>query len=439
MKVKVAKFGGSSLADAAQFRKVKAIMDADEARQFIVPSAPGKRTYTDKKVTDLLYRCQMRAAAGDHFEEEFDLIAARYVDIAQELNLKVDIRPHLQTVWTDIKRGASADYAASRGEYLNGLLLADYLGFEFVDAADLIRFSADGKFDSELTQELMQKQLAGKSKIVVPGFYGSLPDGSIKVFPRGGSDITGAIVARGVGADLYENWTDVSGFMMVDPRIVKDAVPIRTVTYSELRELAYMGATVLHEDSVFPVRQACIPINVRNTNAPDEDGTMIIPDNEGEALGGKLTGIAGRCGFTVIAIAKDNMHNEVGFGYRVLKVLKNHGISFEHIPTGIDTMSVIISDAQIEGKRNVVVDEIMATCNPDSVEIHDNLALIATVGRGMVHYVGVAAKLFNALAASGVNVRMIDQGSSEMNIIVGVENDEFEMAVRAIFEAFKNG
>lgn len=439
MKVKVAKFGGSSLADAAQFRKVKAIMDADESRLFAVPSAPGKRTYTDKKVTDLLYRCQSRAAAGDHFEEEFDLIAARYIDIAQELNLKVDIRPHLQTVWAEIKRGASPDYAASRGEYLNGLLLADYLGFEFVDAAELIRFSADGKFDSELTQELMQKRLAGKSRVVVPGFYGSLPDGSIKVFPRGGSDITGAIVARGVSADLYENWTDVSGFMMVDPRIVKDAVPIRIVTYSELRELAYMGATVLHEDSVFPVRQACIPINVRNTNAPDEDGTMIIPDNEGEALGGKLTGIAGRCGFTVIAIAKDNMHNEIGFGYRVLKVLKNHGISFEHIPTGIDTMSVIISDAELEGKRNAVVDEIMATCNPDSVEVHDNLALIATVGRGMVHYVGVAAKLFNALARSGVNVRMIDQGSSEMNIIVGVENDEFEMAVRSIYEAFKNG
>lgn len=439
MKVKVAKFGGSSLADAAQFRKVKAIMDADEARLFIVPSAPGKRTYTDKKVTDLFYRCQSRAAAGDHFEEEFDLIAARYMDIAQELNLKVDISPYLQTVWADIKRGASADYAASRGEYLNGLLLADYLGFEFVDAAELIRFSQNGKFESELTQELMQKRLAKKSRVVVPGFYGSLPDGSIKVFPRGGSDITGAIVARGVGADLYENWTDVSGFMMVDPRIAKDAVPIRTVTYSELRELAYMGATVLHEDSVFPVRQACIPINVRNTNAPDEDGTMIIPDNEGEALGGKLTGIAGRCGFTVIAIAKDNMHNEIGFGYRVLKVLKNHGISFEHIPTGIDTMSVIIADAELEGKRNVVVDEIMATCNPDSVEVHDNLALIATVGRGMVHYVGVAAKLFNALARAGVNVRMIDQGSSEMNIIVGVENDEFEMAVRSIYEAFKNG
>lgn len=439
MKVKVAKFGGSSLADAAQFRKVKAIMDADETRLFVVPSAPGKRTYTDKKVTDLLYRCQARAAAGDHFEEEFDLIAARYIDIAQELNLKVDIRPHLQTVWSDIKHGASADYAASRGEYLNGLLLADYLGFEFLDAAELIHFSSDGKFNSEQTQELMQQRLAGKSRVVVPGFYGSLPDGNIKVFPRGGSDITGAIVARGVSADLYENWTDVSGFMMVDPRIVKDAVPIRTVTYSELRELAYMGATVLHEDSVFPVRQACIPINVRNTNAPDEDGTMIIPDNEGEALGGKLTGIAGRCGFTVIAIAKDNMHNEVGFGYRVLKVLKNHGISFEHIPTGIDTMSVIISDAELEGKRNAVVDEIMATCNPDSVEVHDNLALIATVGRGMVHYVGVAAKLFNALAKSGVNVRMIDQGSSEMNIIVGVENDEFEMAVRSIYEAFKNG
>lgn len=439
MKVKVAKFGGSSLADAAQFRKVKAIMEADEARLFVVPSAPGKRTYTDDKVTDLLYRCHALAAAGEHFEEVFDVIAQRYIDIAQDLGLHMDIRPHLQTVWADIKHGATADYAASRGEYLNGLLLSDYLGFTFVDAAEIIRFTAEGKFDAESTQALMQQTIAGKKHITVPGFYGALPDGSIKVFPRGGSDITGAIVARGVGADLYENWTDVSGFLMADPRIVKDPLPIRTITYSELRELAYMGATVLHEDSIFPVRQACIPINVRNTNAPAEDGTLIIPDSEGAALGGKLTGIAGRCGFTVIAIAKDNMHSEVGFGYKVLSVLKKHGISFEHIPTGIDTMSVVLADAQLQGKRKAVIDELMAVCDSDSVEVQDNLALIATVGRGMVHSIGIAAKLFGALARAGVNIRMIDQGSSEMNIIVGVESDEFETAMRAIHEAFKNG
>ncbi len=438
MKVKVAKFGGSSLADATQFRKVKAIMLADEARLFVVPSAPGKRTYKDEKITDLLYRCQKLASSGEHFEEVFDVIAQRYIDIAQELELTLDIRPYLQTVWADIKHGASADYAASRGEYLNGLLLANYLGFTFVDAADVIRFTAEGKFDAEGTQALMQQKLAGKQHVTVPGFYGALPDGSIKVFPRGGSDISGAIVARGVNADLYENWTDVSGFLMADPRIVNDPKPIRTITYSELRELAYMGATVLHEDSIFPVRQACIPINVRNTNAPEEPGTLIIPDDDGKPLGGKLTGIAGRTGFTVIAIAKDNMHSEVGFGYKVLSVLKNHNISFEHIPTGIDTMSVVLADSQLEGKRNSVLDELMQVCESDCVEIHDNLALIATVGRGMVHSIGIAAKLFGALAKSGVNIRMIDQGSSEMNIIVGVESDEFPTAMRAIYEAFKD-
>ncbi len=439
MKVKVAKFGGSSLADAAQFRKVKAIMLADEARLFVVPSAPGKRTYKDEKITDLLYRCQKLASTGEHFEEVFDIIAQRYIDIAQELELTIDIRPYLQIVWADIKHGASADYAASRGEYLNGLLLADYLGYTFVDAAEIIRFTSGGKFDAEATQALMQEKISGKRNITVPGFYGALPDGSIKVFPRGGSDISGAIVARGVNADLYENWTDVSGFLMADPRIVNDPKPIRTITYSELRELAYMGATVLHEDSIFPVRQACIPINVRNTNAPDEPGTLIIPDDDGKPLvGGRLTGIAGRTGFTVIAIAKDNMHSEVGFGYKVLSVLKNHNISFEHIPTGIDTMSVVLSDSQLEGKRNAVLDELMAVCESDSVEIHDNLALIATVGRGMVHSIGIAAKLFGALAQSGVNIRMIDQGSSEMNIIVGVESDEFPTAMRAIYEAFKD-
>jgi len=437
MTVKVAKFGGSSLADAAQFRKVKAIMQEDDARLFVVPSAPGKRTYTDDKITDLLYRCQATAAAGGHFEEIFDIIAQRYIDIAAELSLRLDIRPYLQTIWADIKHGASADYAASRGEYLNALLLADYLGFAFMDAAEVIRFTQDGKFDAETTQALMQEKLAGKARVAVPGFYGARPDGSIKVFPRGGSDISGAIVARGVNADLYENWTDVSGFLMADPRIVNDPRPIRSITYSELRELAYMGATVLHEDSIFPVRQACIPINVRNTNAPEEPGTLIIPDDEGKPLG-KLTGIAGRNGFTVIAIAKDNMHSEVGFGLKVLQVLKNHNISFEHIPTGIDTMSVVIADSQLEGKRGAVVDELMAACESDCVEVHDNLALIATVGRGMVHSIGIAAKLFTALAKSGVNIRMIDQGSSEMNIIVGVESDEFATAVRAIYDAFKD-
>jgi len=435
--LKVTKFGGSSLADAAQFKKVRAIMQADPQRLFIVPSAPGKRTYKDEKVTDMLYQCQKLASEGSSFEEVFDRIAQRYIDIAQELELTIDIRSHLQIVWNNLMQGASADYAASRGEYLNGLLLADYLGFEFVDAAPLISFDADGTFNAEETQSRMKKELRSRKHIVVPGFYGSLPDGSIKVFPRGGSDITGAIVARGVNADIYENWTDVSGFLMADPRIVKDPKPIEQITYSELRELAYMGATVLHEDSIFPVRQACIPINVRNTNAPQDRGTFIIPDSDGRAREGLLTGIAGRPGFTVIAIAKDNMHGEVGFGYKVLQVLYRHGISFEHMPTGIDTMSIVVADKELEGKRQLVVDQILEECRADSVEVYDNMALVATVGRGMVRSVGVSGKLFSALAKAGVNIRMIDQGSSEMNIIVGVESDELADAVRAIYNAFK--
>ncbi|MDL2235913.1 aspartate kinase [Christensenellaceae bacterium OttesenSCG-928-L17] len=437
MSIKVAKFGGSSLADAAQFRKVKSIMEADPTRLFLVPSAPGKRSYKDEKITDLLFRCEKLASEGGHFEETFDIIAERYIEVAYELNLKIDIRAHLKEVWSNIKNGATADYAASRGEYLNALLLSDYLGFAFVDAAEVIRFDENGVFDEKETHALCHKFLHGRGRVVIPGFYGARPDGSIQVFPRGGSDISGAIIASGVHADVYENWTDVSGFLMADPRIVKGAVPIRTVTYSELRELAYMGATVLHEDSIFPVRQACIPINVRNTNEPEEPGTMIVPDSEGGASGGMLTGIAGRRGFTIIAIAKDNMHNEIGFGYNVLSVLKRNNISFEHIPTGIDTMSVVLADSEIEGRRKQIIDELFAETKADSIELHDNLALIATVGRGMVRYVGVSAKLFGALARAGVNIRMIDQGSSEMNIIVGVESDEFEDAVRAIYHAFK--
>lgn len=437
MAIKVAKFGGSSLADANQFRKVKEIMESDPERLFLIPSAPGKRTCEDDKVTDLLYLCQSLAAAGKPFDAPFAAVAQRFVDIETELGLKANIREHLAIIKTALLNGASADYAASRGEYLNAILIADYLGFSMVDAAELICFDMNGRFDGETTQIAMQR-ITNQAHVVIPGFYGSYPDGRIKTFSRGGSDISGAIVARGVFADIYENWTDVSGFLMADPRIVDNPKTIEVITYSELRELAYMGATVLHEDSIFPVRQACIPINVRNTNAPQDKGTFIVPDNEGEPLNGQLTGIAGHCGFTIIAIAKDNMHHEVGFGYKVLSVLKKHNISFEHMPTGIDTMSIVLADSELEGRRKLITDELIAVCEADSVELHDNMALIATVGRGMVRAVGVSAKLFGALAKAGVNIRMIDQGSSEINIIVGVESDEFVTAVRAIYEAFKN-
>lgn len=437
MGCKVAKFGGSSLAEASQFRKVKAIIEADESRRYVVPSAPGKRTYTDEKITDMLYQCEARARQGSGFRDVFDRITERYVDIAFELELKLDLLPHLEEVYRRIREGSGADYAASRGEYLNGLILAEYLGYAFVDAAELIRFRADGTLDAAATQDRLQKTLSKLPRAVVPGFYGAKPDGGIKTFSRGGSDISGALVARGVAADLYENWTDVSGFLMADPRIVKDPKNIDVISYSELRELSYMGATVLHEDAIFPVRQACIPINVKNTNIPGHPGTMIVADDSAPlSSNGVVTGVAGKKGFTVINILKDNMNAELGFGRKCLQVLEEKGIRFEHIPSGIDAFSLVIADKELEGRSKQVVNDLMKALDPDSIEVHDNMALIATVGRGMVSTIGTAARLFTALAKSGVNVRMIDQGASELNIIVGVESDDFAAAVNAIYQAF---
>ena len=431
----VAKFGGSSLADASQFRKVKAIIDADPNRVFVVPSAPGRRYYTDDKITDLLYLVQQKVTANELIGEIFDRIIERYVDIAFELDLKIDILSQLTIVRDNILAGASADYAASRGEYLNALLLAEYLKFDFIDATDVICFDEKGKFDSEKTQEICSKRLKKYSHAVIPGFYGAIPDGKIKTFSRGGSDISGAIIARACMADLYENWTDVSGMLMADPRVVPNPAAIKTITYTELRELAYMGAAVLHDESIFPVRQACIPINVRNTNAIADAGTMIVPE-AADYTDLTITGIAGRKGFTIIALEKDKMNAEVGFAYKVLKVLADHGVSMEHMPSGIDTLSVVIADTQLHEKRQQVVDDLVRICEPDSLEIQDSMALIAVVGRGMINKVGTSAKVFSALAKSGVNVRMIDQGSSEINIIIGVENHEFNTAVNAIYRAF---
>jgi len=436
MPVKVVKFGGSSLADAKQFKKVRDIVLADPTRRFVVPSAPGKRFNGDDKVTDMLYACQNLAKNGEPFEDVFDRLSARFLSIESDLHLSTDIASHLDVIRKDIAAGATADYAASRGEYLNGILLANYLGFQFVDSRELVRFDEKGRFLAEDTNDAARAALIGLENAVVPGFYGSYPNGSIKTFSRGGSDISGAIVARSVDADVYENWTDVSGFLMADPRIVKDPEPIRTVTYTELRELAYMGATVLHEESIFPVRQACIPINVRNTNAPHETGTMIVPEAEDYSQCA-ITGIAGKRGFSVINIEKDKMNVEVGFACRVLSALAAHGISIEHMPTGIDTLSVIVSQKDLEGRRGEIIDSIIAACNPDSVEVHDDMALIAVVGRGMINRVGTSAKVFTALAEHGVNVRMIDQGSSEINIIIGIEGNQFEAAVNAIYSAFR--
>ncbi len=437
MAVKTVKFGGTSLCNAENFTKVKNIILADKARKYVVPSAPGKRFPSDEKITDLLYLCYAKNSNGLSFDDTYEQIAERYIGIETELGLKTNIALELSAIKKNILTGASEDYIASRGEYLSGLLLADYLGFDFYDAAELISFHADGTYDDETTQKWTQK-LAETQNVVVPGFYGRKRDGSIKTFSRGGSDITGAIVARAVQADVYENWTDVSGFLMADPRIVENPKVISVVTYSELRELSYMGATVLHEDSIFPVRRAQIPINVRNTNRPEDEGTMVIPDAflKYYKRDGVLTGVAGRKGFTVITVYKDNMHNEVGFGYRLLRVLDRYNISFEHVPSGIDTMSLVISDIKLKEHLEQVLREIQRDCEPQSVEVHSNMALVATVGKGMIHSLGVSARLFGALYEAGVNVRMIDQGSSEMNIIVGIENDDLNTAVKAIYRAF---
>ena len=437
MAVKTVKFGGTSLCNAENFTKVKNLILADKARKYVVPSAPGKRFPGDEKITDLLYLCYAKNSNGLSFDDTFEQITERYVGIEQELGLKTNIASELSAIKKNILSGASEDYIASRGEYLSGLLLADYLGFDFYDAAELISFHADGTYDDETTQKWTQK-LADTQNVVIPGFYGRKRDGSIKTFSRGGSDITGAIVARATQADVYENWTDVSGFLMADPRIVENPKVISVVTYSELRELSYMGATVLHEDSIFPVRRAQIPINVRNTNSPEDEGTMVIPDAflKYYKREGVLTGVAGRKGFTVITVYKDNMHNEVGFGYRMLRVLDRYNISFEHIPSGIDTMSLVISDSKLKEHLEQVLREIQRDCEPQSIEVYSNMALVATVGKGMIRSLGVAARLFGALYEAGVNVRMIDQGSSEMNIIVGIENDDLDTAVKAIYRAF---
>ena len=437
MAIKMTKFGGSSLADALQFQKVKKIVEGDKARSFVVPSAPGKRFQGDDKITDLLYLLHAQHASGAPYLETFETIADRYMAIEKELGLSTDIRSELDGILVNLEDGASVDYIASRGEYLNAILLANYLNYDFIDASELICFHSDGTYDDENTIIWSQK-LADMKNVVIPGFYGRTKKGLIKTFSRGGSDITGAIVARAVHADIYENWTDVSGFMMADPRIVDHPKTIRTVTYSELRELSYMGASVLHEDSIFPVRKAQIPINVRNTNIPDDEGTMVVPDSYLKYYNRKgiLTGVAGRKGFTVITVFKDGMHNEVGFGYRLLRVLAKYAVSFEHIPSGIDTMSVVVSDVNLKEHLEQVLREIETDCDPQKVEIQSNMALVATVGMGMVRSIGVAAKLFDALYHAGVNVRMIDQGSSEMNIIVGVESDDLERTVRAIYGAF---
>lgn len=432
---KVVKFGGSSLASAEQFQKVGKIIRAEEARCYVVPSAPGKRHSNDTKVTDMLYGAYALAQAGKPFDEEMKAIKLRYQEIIDGLKLKISLDKEFETITENFKNKAGNDYAASRGEYLNGIIMAEYLGYEFIDAAEVIFFDEDGNFIPDKTNEVLSQRLAKTPKAVVPGFYGAKLDGSVKTFSRGGSDVTGSIVAKAAKVDVYENWTDVSGFLIADPRIIHNPKGIDTITYRELRELAYMGASVLHEDAIFPVRQSGIPINIRNTNAPQDKGTWIV-ESTCQKSKYVITGIAGKKGFCAINIEKDMMNSEVGFGRKVLQAFEENDISFEHVPSGIDTMTVFVHQSEFAEKEQSVLAKIHKAVKPDFVDLESDLALIAVVGRGMRQTRGTAGRIFSALAHANVNVKMIDQGSSELNIIIGVKNDDFEAAIKAIYDIF---
>lgn len=432
---KVVKFGGSSLASAKQFKKVGDIIRSDKARRYVVPSAPGKRSKTDEKVTDMLYACYDAASTGGSYGKIFSKIKDRYEQIIEGLQLNLNLDFEFKKIEEDFIARKGRDYAASRGEYLNGIVMANYLGFEFIDAAEVIFFDENGSFMADKTDLELSQRLDHTERAVIPGFYGSKPDGTIKTFSRGGSDVTGSIVAKAIHADIYENWTDVSGFLVTDPRLVENPEPIETITYRELRELAYMGASVLHEDAIFPVRKEGIPINIRNTNKPDDMGTLIV---ESTCRKPKyvITGIAGKKGFCSINIEKAMMNSEIGFGRKVLDVFEKYGISFEHMPSGIDTMTIFVHQDEFVEFEQSVIAGIHRAVQPDSVDLESDLALIAVVGRGMKSARGTAGRIFSALAHARVNVKMIDQGSSELNIIIGVKNDDFEPAIKAIYDIF---
>lgn len=435
MKSKVVKFGGTSMATAENINKCIDIINAEPSRRFIVVSAPGKRVSSDRKITDMLYACYHEVEINGECKDTFSKIRERYIEIARDLKLNIDIEAKLDEVENGIMKYRSAEYAASRGEYLGGIVMAAALGAEFIDAKDVIYFNHDGEFDGNVTNELLSARLLStNNKVVIPGFYGADEQHNIRTFSRGGSDITGALVARAVKAELYENWTDVNGFMMTDPRIVEKPLSIAELSYRELRELAYMGANVLHPESIFPVRYDKIPINIKNTFEPSNPGTLIVADRCKDDR--TITGIAGKKGYSIVFIEKSMMNSELGFARRVLSVFEYYGITFEHMPSGIDTLSVVIADSELAGKEEVVIDRLIKTVNPDHVEIMSGFSLIATVGHGMSFKPGTAARLCAALAKANVNIRMIDQGSSELNIIVCVDTDDYERAVRAIYNEF---
>ena len=425
------------MADGITMLRVKSIIESDPTRRYVVVSAPGKRFGGDIKVTDLLYETYDNVVVSGETGAAFEKICERFRGIVSELKLDLDIDSILAETGEAIVKEASPDFCASRGEYLSGRVMAALLDVPFIDARDVVKFGPDGKLDNARTYALLAEALKGKKRALVTGFYGEDANGRVKTFSRGGSDISGAIVARAAGADLYENWTDVSGFLACDPRIVENPVPIRSLSYKELRELSYMGANVLHSESIFPVREADIPIRIKNTFRPEDKGTDILPTSRYTYSGRRVTGIAGKKNFTVIFLEKSLMNEEIGFTYRTLAVFMKHGISFEHIPTGIDTMSFVIDSAELKGGLlEEMCDEIRAAVNPDSLRVINDIALIAVVGHGMTRSVGVSARLFEAIARAGVNVRMIDQGSSELNIIVGVDNENYERTLKAVYEEF---
>ncbi len=437
--IKVCKFGGTSMADAHAIRKVRDIILKDKDRKFIVVSAPGKRNKEDIKITDTLYSCYEEIVQKGSCNKSFSLIKERFMGIAEDLKVDIDIKSILDKTEKEMIENRSSDFCASRGEYLSALIFASFIGFEFVDAVDMIRFDSEGRFNQEYTDDKVKTKLKGKEYVVIPGFYGKSYEGKVKTFSRGGSDITGSIIARGVKADLYENWTDVSGFLVCDPRIVPIAKTIRQITYKELRELSYMGASVLHSEAIFPVMKGRIPINIKNTFSPEDVGTMIVPNDKYVSLEGDpvITGIAGKKDFTVIIIEKSMMNAEVGFIRKVLSVIEHHGLCVEHLPSGIDTLSIVVSSEQLKGGiLSDIINEIRENVSPDYIQVVENISLIATVGHGMTRRPGTAGKLFNSLAEAGINVIMIDQGSSELNIIIGVANSDYEKCIKTIYKAF---
>lgn len=433
--LKVVKFGGSSLADACQFAKVKRIVEADEARRVVVVSAPGKRSSDDYKITDLLYLCAAHIKYKVSSKDIFDMIRGRYQEIASELHLTLDIDKEFAELWDQMQKGMTEDELASRGEYFSARLMADYLGFDFIDAAHWVKFNFDGTVNQEHSYQALTQFTEGH-KVVIPGFYGVMPDGRVHTFTRGGSDVTGALAAAALKADVYENWTDVSGILMADPRVVKNPQPIKLVTYSELRELSYMGASVLHDEAIFPVREANIPLNIRNTNEPENTGTTILEKISGDNSCIHITGIAGRKGMSVISISKVGMSSESGALLQILDILAKRNINVEYIPSGIDSISIVVSSERVEKCLYEMLGEIQKYFKPDKIAVTEHIATIAVVSRKISEMPQLQGIILSALGKQGINIKMVVQGADALNVIIGIEENVFEKAMQAIYNEF---